>query len=253
LAVLTRTNRQAQDVQAKLRKLGIPAVMHGDRSVFESPEALELRRVLRALAEPGHRQLARTALCTRLVGLDADALLALDDDHDELEKWTARLRTWGQLWQTRGIAHAVEALSAETDLLKRTLGDRDGERRMTNFRHLLELLHESQTKEHLGVAGLLRHLDGAIADPAGHAMAVEARQLRLESDADAVTLTTAHKSKGLEYDVVFLQEFTDQSLHRRTPRGRRAARGAHDPRHSANGRRAPRAGRKIHAHSEHLL
>lgn len=204
LAVLTRTNRQAQDVQAELRKLGIPAVMHGDRSVFESPEALELRRVLRALAEPGHRQLARTALCTRMLGLDANALLALDEDHDELEKWTARLRTWGQLWQTRGVAHAVEALSAETDLLRRTLADRDGERRMTNLRHLLELLHESQTKEHLGVAGLLRYFDGAISDPMGHAMAAEARQLRLESDADAVTLTTAHKSKGLEYDIVFL-------------------------------------------------
>lgn len=204
IAVLTRTNRQAQQVQAHLRALGIPAVMHGDRSVFEAPEALELRRVLRALSEPGHRVLTRTALSTRLLGLCAEELARLDCDHELLETWISRLRHYGDLWRAKGIAHAMEALSAETDLVRRTLMDRDGERRMTNFRHLLELLHEAQASEHLGVQGLLRSLEGAIADPSGHAMAAEARQLRLESDANAVTLTTAHKSKGLEYPIVFL-------------------------------------------------
>ncbi len=204
VAVLTRTNRQAQEIQSHLRRLGIPAVMHGDRSVFESPEALELRRVLLALAEPGNRTLVRTALSTRLLGLSARELLDLDEDVETLEKWTTELRAWGQLWKTLGIAHAMEALSFATGLSARTLKERDGERRMTNFRHLLELLHDAQTREHLGVAGLLRYFEGTIADPSSFAMATEARQLRLESDAQAVTLTTAHKSKGLEYNVVFL-------------------------------------------------
>ncbi len=204
VAVLSRTNRQAQELQAHLRQLGIPAVMHGDRSVFEAPEALELRRVMLALAEPGNRTLVRTALSTRMLGLSAAQLLELDRDVQLLERWTTDLRAWGQLWKTRGIAHAMEALSFATGLAARTLQERDGERRMTNFRHLLELLHDAQTREHLGVAGLLRYFEGTIADPSSFAMAAEARQLRLESDAQAVTLTTAHKSKGLEYNVVFL-------------------------------------------------
>ena len=204
IAVLTRTNRQAQELQASLRKLGIPAVMHGDRSVLESEEALELRRVLLALAEPGHRTLCRTALASRMLGQKAHDLAELDHHVELLEKWTARLRVWGQLWRERGVASALESLATEVNLTARTLSDRDGERRMTNFRHLLELLHEAETSEHLGVAGLLRWLDGAISDPTAHAMAAEARQLRLESDADSVTLTTAHKSKGLEYNIVFL-------------------------------------------------
>lgn len=215
IAVLTRTNRQAQDVQALLRQQGIPAVMHGDRSVFEAPEALELRRVLLALAEPGNRVLARTALATRFLGLSASDLSQLDEDAGLLERWTTDLRTWGHLWKSRGIAHAMEALATATGLFARSLGDRDGERRMTNFRHLLELLHEAQTREHLGVAGLLRYFEGAIADPSSFAMAAEARQLRLESDAQAVTLTTAHKSKGLEYNVVFLPSLglADRGFH----------------------------------------
>lgn len=219
IAVLTRTNRQAQDLQASLRRLGIPAVMHGDRSVLESDEAMELRRVLVALAEPGHRTLCRTALASRMLGQKAHDLAALDRNIELLEEWTGKLRLWGQLWRERGVAHALESLASGVNLTARTLADRDGERRMTNFRHLLELLHEAETSEHLGVAGLLRWLEGAIADPSAHAMAAEARQLRLESDADSVTLTTAHKSKGLEYNIVFLPtvaqgdlRFTDEAF-----------------------------------------
>lgn len=204
IAVLTRTNQQAQQLQGYLRELDIPAVMHGDRSVFESPEARELRRVLRALSEPGNRVWCRTALATRMVGFDATRLLTLEEDVAELEAWMGQVRKWATLFKTKGVAHALESLFGDVDLLSRTLRERDGERRMTNLRHLLELLHEAETLEHLGVSGLLRWFEATIADPSGYAMASEARQLRLESDADAVTLTTVHKSKGLEYEIVFL-------------------------------------------------
>ncbi len=204
IAVLTRTNKQASQVQELLRELEVPAVMHGDRSVFEAPEALELRRILRALAEPSQRHLCRAALATRAMGVLSDELGQMQEDAELLELWTGRLRAFGDLWRSRGVAHALEALAEMLDLTARTLRDVDGERKMTNFRHLLELLNEAEVSEHLGTVGLLRFLDSAIASPTGHAMAAEARQVRLESDEDAVTLTTAHKSKGLEYDIVVL-------------------------------------------------
>lgn len=209
IAVLTRTNRQAALVQEELQLLQIPAVLHGDRSVFEAPEALELRRVLRALAEPTHRGLFRTALSTRTLGLGAQELQRLDDERDELERFSQLFRDWGDLWRRRGVASAISALHSTVQFQARTLSAIDGERRMTNFRHLMELLHEAESREHLGVSGLLRWLDSAVFDPDSHGMADEARQLRLESDADAVTLTTAHRSKGLEYNVVFLPSLSE--------------------------------------------
>ena len=206
VAVLTRTNRQAQDVQAALRQLGVPAIMHGDRSVFEAPEALELRRVLRALLEPGRRALLHAALATRLFGRTASELARLETDADAFEREMASVRRYGAAWRHRGIAVALETVFSEVELLARTLEDVDGERRMTNLRHLLELLHQAEVERHLGMVGLLRFLETAIAAPTGHEMAAEARQVRLESDEDAVTLTTVHKSKGLEYGIVVLPQ-----------------------------------------------
>ncbi|HSC89771.1 MAG TPA: exodeoxyribonuclease V subunit beta [Polyangiaceae bacterium] len=204
LAVLTRRNADALEIQRQLARRGIPAVMHGDRSVFEQPEALELRRVLLALAEPSHSQLVRAALATRLVGLDAKAIHELDRDDAELERWVGKFRTRSEEWKQHGLVHALEGFERDVNLAARTLADFDGERRLTNYRHLVELLHEAEVRLHLGQAGLIRSLESAIEDPMGHEMAAESKQLRLDSDDDAVTLTTIHKSKGLEYDIVFL-------------------------------------------------
>lgn len=212
IAVLTRTNHQAQIIQARLGRLGIPAVMHGDRSVFEAEDAVELRRVLVGLLEPGNRALLRAALATRLLGVDAGEIASFAETPERLERWTKRLLFVGGLWRTRGITVALEELRSSTDFYARVLAEFDGQRRVTNYRHLLELLHEAETREHLGRVGLLRWLESAIESPTGHEMAAEARQLRLESDSQSVVLTTMHKSKGLEYGVVILPQVGTQSL-----------------------------------------
>ncbi len=204
VAVLTRTNREAADMQDLLRKRGIAAVMHGDRSVFEAEEASELRQVLLALCQPKKRGALRAALSTRLFGLSVNEIAQLDEDVAALEQWGTRVFSYAQLWRTRGVARCFEAMFHELSTVERTLAQVGGERRLTNLRHLIEILHDAESTQHLGVFGLIRFLEDAMFDKAAHAMAPEARQLRLESDDHAVVLTTAHKSKGLQYNVVVL-------------------------------------------------
>jgi exodeoxyribonuclease V beta subunit len=204
VAVLCRKNSDAQEVQEHLRALGIPAVMHGDRSVFESPEAIEVRRVLRALLDPGHRTLVRAALATRIFGLGAAGISELDEHPEKLELWDSRLRRWSDTWRVSGFFRMMDSVLRELSVVPRLLRSWGGERIVTNLRHIIELLHQAEAEEHLGALGLVRYLESCIQDPFGHAMAEAALQIRLESDEDAVVLTTIHKSKGLEYDVVVL-------------------------------------------------
>ena len=78
-----------------------------------------------------------------------------------------------------------------------------GERMLTNFLHLAELL-QAESRYRFGVHGanaLLRWFSDQIHSPEKHA---ENQQLRLESDENLVKIVTIHKSKGMEYPVVFL-------------------------------------------------
>lgn len=203
LAVLTRSNHEAEVVQAALAELGIRAVVYGDRSVLETPEAAELGLVLAALAAPARGASVRAALATPLLGLDGLELAALRADEPAWEAWLARFARWHERWRTRGFAVAFRGLLGELAVIPRLLGETRGERRLTNLMHLAELLQGAAAEHHLGPLGLQRWFDRVRSDAAARApIAAEATQVRLEGDGDAVRVVTMHRSKGLEYPVV---------------------------------------------------
>ncbi len=200
LAVLVRKNQQAADIQGALRQLAIPCVLHGASSVFTSSMAEELRLVLAAAAEPSRGAALRTALATDLLGADARQLLVLEEDGEAWEVLAQRFRALCERWRQRGFIQMFHGLLEDFQVHARLLALPDGERRMTNLLHLGELLHGAARRERLGAEGLLRWLDlqrQAGADDA------QAAQLRLESDAQAVQVVTIHRSKGLQYPLVW--------------------------------------------------
>jgi exodeoxyribonuclease V beta subunit len=202
IAVLTRTNDQAFQVQAALRRVGVQSVVLGDKSVYASEEAHELERLLAAVVEPTNQRSIRAALTTDLLGVSAHELLALDEDESEWEAWSSAFHTWNAVWAQSGFVQMMRVLSARAQVHERLLALPDGERRLTNLLQLIELLHAAASRGHLGPSGLF----GFLARERRReiiGMEAEAAQIRLESDADAVKITTMHKSKGLEYPVVY--------------------------------------------------
>jgi exodeoxyribonuclease V beta subunit len=204
LAVLCRTNQQARLVQDALRGRGVPAVLDGDSSVFITSAADELERVLAAVAEPTDAGLVRSALATSILGVDAKGLLALEASDTAWDGWLASFHAWHERWSRHGFMQALHALLDDTGVPARLLGLPDGERRLTDLTHLAELLHGETMRRRHGPLSLLawyRRIRSGGGLPGE--MAPQVAQIRMESDARAVTLTTIHKSKGLEYPIVY--------------------------------------------------
>ncbi|MCD9029026.1 exodeoxyribonuclease V subunit beta [Luteimonas sp. BDR2-5] len=198
IAVLVRTHREATRIQQALSAAGIPAVAAGRQSLYATTEAHELRLLLLALLQPADEGRLRAALATVLLGGDAAAIAALDGDGVRQRFWQDRLLHWRERWQRGGPFALVSDLCAGE--AERLLALLDGERRLTNYLQLGELLQEAAART-LGLHGLLDWLQLQIA----HADAGdEAQLLRLESDARRVQVVTLHKSKGLEYPLVHL-------------------------------------------------
>ena len=196
VAVLVQTNRNAARVRDALDAAGIPAVINGAGSVFGTVEAEEWLRLLEALERPTSDLRARSAALTPFLGWSAERVAAAGDP--EWEDVHRRLHDWARVLRLRGVASLMETITLAEGLPARVLSSASGERRLTDLRHVGELLHAEQ----LGTTALTGWLRRRIAE-AGWDTGDEDRSRRLESDADAVQVLTVHRSKGLEFGVVY--------------------------------------------------
>ncbi|MAE66253.1 MAG: hypothetical protein CMJ18_18435 [Phycisphaeraceae bacterium] len=141
------------------------------------------------------------ALLTPVFGCGAETLLHLEQDDQERSRRARQLHELRDVWRRRGFMVAWRRLIENAETVPRLAAEITGERRITNYLHLAELLHREESIRHAGPEQLHRWLEQSVAD--GQRGAELESQLRLETDAEAVQLCTIHHSKGLEYPIVF--------------------------------------------------
>ena len=238
IAILARRNVELQAARRALERMGLPCVDRGPGDVFDSREAWELLCVLEAMRRPADAERLRAALATGAHGLDATSLAALSEDAVELTQAGDRYAEYGRLWTQRGIGPTLETWRREQGVTARLLGFEDGERRVTNTLHLVELLQRVEREHHRSRASLTTWLARAIASPEVRTgLGGDASLLRLERDDDAISLVTLHSSKGLEYEIVYLPSLWEIASSRADAsltsaldeRGRRRPVRYHDP------------------------
>lgn len=205
IAVLCRRKGELARARRALEALGIPCVDRGDSDVFDSREAWEFVSVLRAMLRSGNPALLRGALSTGAHGLDAAEIAELGDDASELAAVGERYSEYARIWAGWGFGRAISAWRRAEGVTERLLGFEDGERRLTNWLHLAELLQRVDADRTLSRMGLVAWLERMIATPEARGeVGSEVSLLRLERDDRAVSLVTLHRSKGLEYEIVYL-------------------------------------------------
>ncbi|MFC0250513.1 exodeoxyribonuclease V subunit beta [Massilia consociata] len=204
VAILVRDRREAAAVRRALVERKVASVYLSDKdSVVESEEAADVLRWLYAVANPLDGLLARAAFATRTAGLPLGELARLSSDEVAWEARVEQLKNLHGAWQRQGVLAMLRRFVHELGLPARLLREPGGERRLTNLLHLAELLQEASTQLE-GEQALIRWLSEQV-DGLGEGQGEDGeRVLRLESDAELVKVVTVHKSKGLEYPLVYL-------------------------------------------------
>lgn len=201
IAILVRTGKEAAATRRALQRRNLASVYLSDKeSVYRSDEARDLAHWLRAVATPQDAVLVRAALALASVGLPLGELRRLATDDEYFDAQVEILRELRQTWIDRGVLAMLRQSLHRFRLAARWLAQDGGERRLTNFLHLAELL-QGASNEVEGTQALIRWLSNQIAEDAE---SNDEQVVRLESDADLIKIVTVHKSKGLEYPVVCL-------------------------------------------------
>ncbi len=217
IAILLRApSGSGASFQAALEKRGIPCCFGGGDNLLEAPEIQFLRALLQIIANPRRDIALLTVLTDPCFGFHADELAALraadptGDLYDALTAWDSpkarqftallgRLRQWAV---THTLAQLLDQVFLETGLDSLYGAMEGGSLRLARLREFyrLAVAFESTSRRDLN-----QFLDSLAAS--------EARGLKMpeqEGAPNAVSIVSIHKSKGLEYPVVFVSGLTKQ-------------------------------------------
>ena len=198
IAVLVRGYTEADLVKKELQALGIASVYLSDRgNVFESNTAKELALILQACLSVTERPILN-AIATALFGLNAAEIHQIHHDEIQWQRWAEKFAEYQQIWQRQGVLPMLHHLLLAENITEKLLSRPDGERKLTDLLHLAEILQQAAALNE-SEAALLRWFEKQIQDEGR-----QEAQIRLESERQLVKIVTIHKSKGLEYDLVWL-------------------------------------------------
>jgi len=213
IAVLVNTAKQALLVKSTLQKLKIAASVQKSGNVFESKEADAMALLLKAINSPSERTI-KPLLITSLFNYSIKELRELDNK--AVLDLYYKFITYKQTWEEEGFYSAFAALVNDFDLISRILQDKNGDRNVANTIHLVELIHRQEylfkTSTNVTERWFVMQKNMP-SDTDGSEVFLQ----RLEIDDEAVNIMTIHKSKGLEFPLVFAPFICGNVVHTSAP------------------------------------
>jgi len=201
IAVLVRTGKEASLIRKALLDENINSVyLSLKESVYATPLAKDLLHILKACLNPEDERLLRSAIGCKLFALSPVDIHQMLFDTKMWEQKIAQFFEYQSLWNKSGVLVMLHKLFHEQGITLQLVKDTKGERLLTDLLHLSELLQKNSV-EFDGGFSLLRWFAEQVTQ--GNGDNSEQKQ-RLESEKDLVQVSTLHKSKGLEYDIVFM-------------------------------------------------
>ncbi|ETR71257.1 MAG: exodeoxyribonuclease V beta subunit [Candidatus Magnetoglobus multicellularis str. Araruama] len=200
IAILVRKNYEARHIQMALHERGIPGVVYSQERVWESRICMDIAHVMAAVADYQNEQHLKSAFTSALIGMNADTLIETTGDSNLWDEWIQRFQHYHEIWRKKGFMIMFRLLLARENVRARILSMPDGERLLTDLLHIAELLHQVDMEKKPGMSGLLEYFNRY---RAGEQYTKHESHIRLETDENAVKIVTIHKSKGLQYNIVY--------------------------------------------------
>jgi len=215
IAILTRSNKEAHMVRENLEKYNLPSVLHSDETVFETPEVSQVVSLLNVLLEPNRLDWLRGFYASKWFSWTAAKIHTVNESPHGWNEIQKKMQDLHDHWFSHGVAYCLDEWIRWSGIKQNLLEKAGGERSATNLLHLVELLSQAETELKLTPSALLQWLNHSIEKPDRER---DDFITRLESDDLAIQIVTIHKSKGLQYPIVFVP-FAWGSVFNRTEDG----------------------------------
>ncbi len=201
IAILTRSNREAEMVKTALAENNLPAVIFSDQTVFESNEMDTFLILLNVLLKPHRLDWVKSLYASPWFEWTAQDIHERNLSSDGWNEIQTKYQQFHDRWLSEGIAVCLDEWIRWSRIQPRLLKKPGGERSTTNLLHIIELLSHAESEFMLSPMALFQWVIQSVEKPDRER---DDFVMRLESDDQAIQIVTIHKSKGLQYPIVFV-------------------------------------------------
>ncbi|MCH1782749.1 UvrD-helicase domain-containing protein [Psychrobacter glaciei] len=242
IGVLARAKKDLKRVEDELVKLNVPTLTTSDVSIFETIMAEDVAALLSAMLYPYRHDMINRVLTSHLYGLSIKNIKAMMTDHESgitegssttsfhsqnsnskdtsvnettdnkksYQDFITYLKEGAQRWQHFGILSALHYFLDKSPVQPQGVWQAlaahpEGDRHIMDLRHVMDILAQYGLGmgEHELLAWFRQHIDAAPSSD-------WAKQYPLPTES-GVQLMTIHKSKGLEFPIVYVLGMGDAS------------------------------------------
>ncbi|MBR3836799.1 MAG: UvrD-helicase domain-containing protein [Clostridia bacterium] len=205
IAVICRTNPQIKQIKKSLDARGIPCVTEGGESLKEEPEYLFVTSLLSALDNPMRDIPLLGALSSPVFRFTPDALYRIRKFGRKMPFYNAMLRYGEKGTHGETRRKCLETLATLEELRREAAKSAITPFLFTLYRRFAieELYSGTAVREALLGAAAMAEA-GQINTPGAFCRYLEETELAAGGGTDGVKLMTIHKSKGLEFPIVFV-------------------------------------------------
>ena len=196
ICVLVRAKATGRAIERKLKQYKIPAVSNGTESVVDGAMASHVRSLLELMERITDVGRTRRAAGSPFFGLSLRSEQDISDP--DLQRIQNRVSELRSVLQFGGIASLAGAISADDEMMTQLTRGSSGERNVTDFAHVMDVLHAATEGKPCSPSHALEAFVSLIDTDETS----ELVSRRVESDVDAVQIMTIHSAKGLQFPCV---------------------------------------------------
>ncbi|MCK5097729.1 MAG: UvrD-helicase domain-containing protein, partial [Desulfobacteraceae bacterium] len=208
IAVIVRKNDQANKISKALKFHQIPSHIYSNDSVLDSKEAQAITDLLWAVLEPENLNFVKAALLTDVFEFTGNDIDDLDSIEGAFSDWQEKFKSYQILWAKHGFIRMIQQIFYSPEAFSKP-NTFISERTLTNYNHLIEIIHYAESDQHLSPVFLFQWFKQ---EQGRASVNASLEELRLETDQSAVSIVTIHKSKGLEWPIVYLPYLWDGKI-----------------------------------------
>ncbi|MGK2896921.1 MAG: exodeoxyribonuclease V subunit beta [Candidatus Makana argininalis] len=212
ITIIVRNSNEANIISNELSKFNISSIfISKSENIFKSKESIDLMWILKAVLYNNTSYIKR-ALITDIIGFDFNKIKNLNKNTNLLYYHLNKFIKYRIIWQKYGIYTMIKELIQDYKIKKNLLFIKEGEKKLTNLINLGELLQEESIYLENKLS-IIRLLEEKIYSPNKY---FKNKQSILENNINFVNIITVHKSKGLEFPIVFLPFIADYRIKKNT-------------------------------------